>query len=93
MPSRNLASLALLCASSMLTACGSSPQLPPAPMPSPQVVSLPAELAARCPPVVRPTENSDEARALALEAMYGLYGTCAARHVDTVDHINARHHP
>lgn len=49
---------------------------------------LPAELAARCPQVVRPTDDSDVAAAIALEAMYGLYGSCAGKHVDTVDYIN-----
>lgn len=48
---------------------------------------LPAELAARCQPVVRPIDDSDAAAAVALEAMYGLYGTCAGKHVDTVDYI------
>ena len=51
-------------------------------------VLLPAELAARCQPVVRPIDDSDAAAAVALEAMYGLYGTCAGKHVDAVDYIN-----
>ena len=88
MRSRNLVLVALLCAASMLTACGSSAPRLTEPMPWRPVASLPAELAARCPPVVRPIDDSDAAAAIALEAMYGAYGTCAGKHVDTVDYIN-----
>lgn len=85
---RNLAWLALCSAVSMLTACGSSAPRQIEPMPWRPAVLLPAELAARCQPVVRPIDDSDAAAAVALEAMYGLYGTCAGKHVDTVDYIN-----
>lgn len=88
MRSRNLAPLVLSCAASMLTACGFSAPRPTAPMPSQPGVSLPAELAARCQPVIRPVDDTDAAAGLALEGMYGLYGACAAKHVDTVDYIN-----
>lgn len=85
---RNLARLVLCSAVSMLTACGSSAPRQTEPMPWRPAVLLPAELAARCQPVVRPIDDSDAAAAVALEAMYGLYGICAGKHVDTVDYIN-----
>lgn len=85
---RNLAQLVLCSAILTLTACGSSAPLQTEPMPWRPAVLLPAELAARCQPVVRPVDDSDAAAAAALEAMYGLYGTCAGKHVDTVDYIN-----
>ncbi len=85
---RNPARLVLFSVVSMLTACGSSAPPQTEPMPWRPAVLLPAELAARCPQVVRPIDNSDAAAAIALEAMYGLYGVCAGKHVDTVDYIN-----
>ncbi len=85
---RNPGRLVLFSAVSMLTACGSSAPRQTEPMPWRPAVLLPAELAARCQPVVRPIDDSDAAAAVALEAMYGLYGICAGKHVDTVDYIN-----
>ena len=63
---RNLARLALFSAVSMLTACGSSAPRQTEPMPWRPAVLLPAELAARCQPVVRPIDDSDAAAAVAL---------------------------
>jgi hypothetical protein len=42
--------------------------------------------------VARPTDDSREAIALALKAMYDLYGLCAGRFVDSIDYpIRERH--
>ncbi|KAK64462.1 hypothetical protein AZ22_3674 [Bordetella bronchiseptica 980-2] len=38
--------------------------------------------------MIRPTDNSPDAAAMALKGMYDLYGVCAGRFVDYVDHVN-----
>ncbi len=73
---------AVLIAASMLTACGSS--RPPVIV---QPRLLPAEYSVLCPTPPAPASDSADDGALALKAMYDLYGVCAGRLVDLVDWV------
>lgn len=74
--------IAALCATLMMTACGSL-EKPGTDLPPP----LPAEYVVGCPEPPFPTSPGSDDNALTLKAMYDLYGICAGRFIDLVDLI------